>query len=131
MNKIILTGHLTRDVDYRTNETGLTISKFCLANNDGYGEKKRVSFIDVVAFGSKADAISKYFSKGKAIMIEGRIKQETWTGKDGTKKSKLVVMLDQFEFMGSVVSKSCEGVDEEGVVEQYSDGSEVCDEVPF
>lgn len=129
MNRIIITGNLVRDVEHRVTAEGLSISKFTIANNEGYGDKKHVSFIDVTAFGTKADAISKYFSKGKPIMIEGNLKQENWTAKDGTKKNKLGIILEKFEFMGSTCST--EDHEQDNDVEANIDSSFTDMDVPF
>lgn len=99
MNKIIISGNLVRDPEHITSGGATSITKFTIANNHGPKGTDLVSFIDVISFGVKGDAINKYFTKGKKILVEGRIKQESWDAKDGTKKSKIVILLENFEFM--------------------------------
>ena len=104
-NKVILIGHMTRDPELKTLPSGTSLAAFGIAVNHKWkskgGEKKEeVSFIDCAVMGARADALCQYFKKGDAILIEGRIRQETWEAKDGGKRSKLSVMADSWEFVG-------------------------------
>ena len=104
-NKAIIIGHLTRDIELRSISGGTQVGKFTLAVNDSYtskaGEKKEsVAFIDCQAWGKTAENIAKYVGKGSALMVEGKIKQDTWEDKDGNKRSKLYVHVDTFTFIG-------------------------------
>ena len=103
-NKVILMGNLTRDPEMKMTPSGQAICKFGLAVNRTYtgsdGQKREdVLFVDVDCFGKTAENIGKYFSKGKEIFLEGRLKLDTWE-KDGDKKSKIGVVLDTFQFVG-------------------------------
>lgn len=105
LNKVLLMGRLTRDPELRVSAGGLSICKFSIAVSRKYkgqdGEmKEEVAFIDVDAFGKQADVVSKYFVKGKAIFVEGRLKLDQWES-DGQKRSKLGVVLENFQFVGS------------------------------
>lgn len=62
--------------------------------------KEEVTFIDVDAFGRHAEVISKYFSKGKPIFIEGRLKLDQWETQSGEKRNKMTVVLENFQFVG-------------------------------
>ena len=104
-NKVILLGNLTRDPDLRVTTNGLSICKMGIASNRVYytqdGERREeVTFVDVDAFGRQAETISKYMTKGSSILIEGRLKLDTWETQQGEKRSKLCVVLERFQFTG-------------------------------
>lgn len=104
-NKVILMGNLTRDPETRVTTTGLTICKLVLAVNRVFSTKdgerrEETTFVDIDAFGKQAEVITKYFRKGKPIMVEGRLKLDQWEANDGQKRSKLGVVLENFQFIG-------------------------------
>src|SRR5947207_10412348 len=106
-NKVLLMGNITRDIEIRhTPQTNMAIAKIGLAVNRKWrdatsGElKEEVTFVDCDAFGKTAENIAKFFSKGKPIFIEGRLRLDTWQDKtDGTNRSKLKVVVDTFQFI--------------------------------
>ena len=107
-NKVLLMGNITRDIEVRHLPTSNTaVAKIGIAVNrkwrDAAGElKEEVTFVDCEAFGKTAENISKFFSKGKPIFLEGRLKLDTWKDKtDGSNRSKLKVVIDTFEFVES------------------------------
>ena len=107
-NKVILMGNLTRDPDLRVTPKGLSVCQFSLAVNSTYKDregnpKEEVTFVDVDSFGKQADVIAKHLAKGRPLLIEGRLKQDTWEDKDGGKRSKLKVVLEGFQFVGPPV----------------------------
>lgn len=103
-NRTILMGNLTRDPELR--EVGSSsVCNFSIACNrrwkDKDGEmKEEVSYFDCAAWGPRGEIISKHFTKGKPILIEGELRQERWE-QDGNKRSKVVVNVDDFTFVGS------------------------------
>lgn len=107
-NKVILAGNLTRDPQLRylptANQTAVV--DFGLAVNHRWrtpqGEdREEVLFIDCTCFGKQAETINKYCQKGKPILVEGRLKYETWDDKEGGgKRSKHKVVVDGFQFLG-------------------------------
>ncbi len=105
-NKVILLGNLTRDPEMRVTPNGMSICKFGLAVNRNYttkdGEKREeTTFVDIDAFGRQAEVIAKYLSKGRAVFVEGRLKLDQWDDKtSGEKRSKLGVVLENFQFVG-------------------------------
>ena len=104
-NKVILMGNLTRDPELRVTVNGFSICKMSLAVNRVYqtreGERREeVAYVDVDAFGRQAETISKYMTKGRPILIEGRLKLDTWETQQGEKRSKLGVVLETFKFVG-------------------------------
>ncbi len=106
-NKVILAGNLTRDPELRYTPKGTAVAQIGLAVNRTWktetGEtKEEVSFIDVEAFGRQAEVIAQYMRKGRPLLIEGRLKMDTWEDKTShQKKSKLKVVLEGFTFIDS------------------------------
>ncbi|MBT3469361.1 MAG: single-stranded DNA-binding protein [Opitutae bacterium] len=103
-NKVILMGNLTRDPDYRVTANGHQICKLGIAVNRRYttqsGEQRdETTFVDVDSFGRQAETISKFFSKGRAILIEGRLRMDEWENQQGERRSKLLVHLETFSFV--------------------------------
>ncbi len=84
------------------------VANFSLAVNRKYKDKEEVSFIDCQAFGAISETIEKYFTKGKPILVDGRLKQSTWE-KDGNKMSKLSVIVENFTFINDGEKKQNEG----------------------
>lgn len=105
INKVMITGNLTRDPEMRASQSGTQILRFGVAVNerrrqqDGSYEE-RPNFVDCVMFGTRADALSRYLSKGTKVAIEGRLSYSSWE-KDGQRRSKLEVIVDDLEFMSS------------------------------
>lgn len=104
-NKCIFAGHLTRDPQVRALPSQVSACEFGIAVNHRYtsgaGEKKEdVLFLDCVAFGKQADALGQYCAKGTPLLVEGRLKLETWDDKQtGQKRSKHKLMVDSFQFL--------------------------------
>ena len=104
-NKVILLGNLTRDPETRVTASGITICKLGLAVSRVYstreGERREeTTFVDIDAFGKQAEVITKYMRKGRPLMVEGRLKLDQWESNDGQKRSKLGVILENFQFVG-------------------------------
>jgi single-strand DNA-binding protein len=105
-NKVILMGNLTRDPQLRYLPSNMAVCEFGLATNrkwkdrDG-NQKEDVCFVDIAAFGRQAETINQYMTKGRSILIEGHLRLESWTGQDGQKRSKLRVVVDNFQFVGA------------------------------
>lgn len=106
-NKVIIAGNLTRDPELRYTPKGTAIAKITLAVNRTWktetGEsKEEVSFIDVDAFGRQAEVIGQFMKKGRPLLVEGRLKQDTWEDKNThQKQSKIKVVLEGFTFIDS------------------------------
>src|SRR4028119_1570940 len=102
-NKVILLGNLTRDPQLKYLPSQTAVAEFGLAVNRKFrtqnGEdREEVTFIDCSAFAKQAELINQYFSKGKPIFIEGRLKYDSWEDKQGGgKRSKLTVAVDTFQ----------------------------------
>ena len=73
MNKVIISGNLTKDMDVTVSKNGINIGKFSVAVNNGYGENKKTDYYPVVLFGKRVEALQKYLLKGTKVIIEGQI----------------------------------------------------------
>lgn len=105
-NKVILMGNLTADPELKYTGKGMAIVGISVAVNRKWKDKEtgemqeEVSFIGCDAFGKTAETISQYFTKGKPILLEGRLKQDSWEDKEsGQKRHKTKVVIDSFTFL--------------------------------
>lgn len=104
-NKVLLMGNLTRDPQLTYLPSQTAVVDFGLAVNRRWksreGEDKdETCFVDCRMFGRRAEVINKYCKKGNPLFIEGRLTFDSWTSQDGTKRSKLRVTVENFEFLG-------------------------------
>jgi single-strand DNA-binding protein len=103
-NKVLLLGNLTRDVELRYSQSGLPIAKLGMAVNRRYtqnGETKETTcFVDLTAFGKQAEILNQYMAKGRQLFVEGRLEYSTWESQDGGKRSKLEVVIENFQLLG-------------------------------
>ena len=106
INRVNISGNLTRDPEMRATTTGTQILTFGVAVNDRRrnpqtGEWEDVpNFIDCVVFGNRAEALSRFLSKGMKVAVEGKLRWSQWE-RDGQKRSKIEVIVDEVEFMSS------------------------------
>ena len=102
INTAIITGNLTRDPELRQTASGTSVLQFSVAVNDRAkvnGEwTDRANYIDCTMFGTRADSLSKLLHKGSKVAVQGKLHWSSWE-KDGQKRSKLEVIVDEFEFM--------------------------------
>lgn len=107
-NRVVLMGHLTRDVEVKYLQSGTAVANITLAVNERVkrGEQwvEECSFIDCTLWARKAEAAAEYLSKGSQLLVEGKLRQETWE-KDGQKHSRLKVNVDDMQFTGSAKGK--------------------------
>ena len=106
VNKVFLIGNLTRDPELRYTPQGTAVGEFGLAINRQWkgpnGEKKEeVCFVDCQAWARGAEIISEYCKKGSSLFVEGRLKLDSWEGKDGQKRSRMRVVVENFQFLGA------------------------------
>jgi single-strand DNA-binding protein len=104
-NRVILLGNLTRDPAMKHLPSQTVVTEFGVACNrkfrTGAGEdREEVTYVDCTAFGKQGELINEHFQKGKPILLEGRLKFDQWEAKDGTKRSKLTVVVEGFQFVG-------------------------------
>ena len=106
-NKVILVGNLTRDPEVKYTPKGTAICDIGLAINRNWstdsGEKREeVTFVDVTLWGRVAEIVGEYTSKGRPLMVEGRLHLDTWDDKQtGQKRSKLKVIGENIQLLGS------------------------------
>jgi single-strand DNA-binding protein len=103
MNKVFLSGNLTRDPDIRYIPSGTAVSEFDIAVSRRYknknGETKdETSFINIETWGKTAEFCSQYLKKGRRILVEGRLRQDSWEAQDGTKRQRIRVVADRVQF---------------------------------
>jgi single-strand DNA-binding protein len=135
VNKVMLSGRLTRDPELRYTPSGTAVTSFGVASSRSYkgqdGEwKQLVAFVNVVVWGKLAVLVNGYLKKGSAVFVEGRLNSRSWETDDGQKRSVLEVRGERVQFLDRIAKPD---VTEEEFVESGSgDGSiDTEDEVPF
>ena len=102
LNRIIIMGRLARDPELRRTQTGTPVASFRLAVDRDFKDKatgeRSTDWIDVVAWRSTAEFVSRYFTKGRMAVVEGRLQIRDWTDKDGNKRTTAEVVADQVYF---------------------------------
>jgi len=123
-NRVILLGNLTRDVEVRYLQSGTAVADIGLAVNDRRKNQsgewiEETTFVDVTLWGRTAEVAGEYLSKGSPILVEGRLKYDTWE-KDGQKRSKLSVVCERMQMVGGRGGGA--GGGGSGRSQQYDDG---------
>ena len=104
INRVNISGNLTRDPELRATGSGMQILRFGVAVNDRARNQQtgewedRPNFVDCVVFGNRADALSRLLSKGSKVAIEGKLRYSSWETQDGQRRSKLEVVVDEVEY---------------------------------
>ena len=102
LNRIMLMGRLTRDPELRHTQTGTAVASFSLAVDRDFKDKqtgeKTTDFIDVVAWRNTAEFVSRYFTRGRMAVVEGRLQLRDWTDKDGNKRRAAEVIAENIYF---------------------------------
>ncbi len=102
LNRIIIMGRLARDPELRRTQTGTPVASFRLAVDRDFKDKatgeRSTDWIDVVAWRSTAEFVSRYFTKGRMAVVEGRLQMRDWTDKDGNKRVAAEVVADNVYF---------------------------------
>ncbi len=105
LNKILIIGRLTKDPELRYTQGGLPVCEFRIASNHTMRvkEEKReeVCYVDVTLFGRAGETAQKYLTKGREVLIDGRLQYNEWDGPDGQKRSKHRLVAERFQFLGS------------------------------
>lgn len=101
-NRIILMGRLTKDPELKTTQSGVTMCRFSIAVDRAYskGQEKQTDFFDITAWRQTAEFVSKYFSKGKCILIEGKLQNNNYTDQNGVKQYRNAIIADNVAFCG-------------------------------
>ena len=101
LNKIFIMGRLTRDPELRRTQSGTAVTSFSLAVDRDFksqGGDKETDFIDIVAWRNTAEFVSKYFTKGRMAVVEGRLQIRDWTDRDGGKRRSAEVIAENVYF---------------------------------
>ena len=107
INRVNISGNLTRDPELRATGSGTQILSFGVAVNDRRRNPQTnewedvPNFVDCVVFGARAEPLSRFLSKGAKVAIEGKLRYSSWEAKDGSRRSKLEVVVDEVEFLTS------------------------------
>ena len=100
MNKVQLIGRLTKDPELRYTKSNIAVANYTIAIHDGYGEKQQTQFINISTWGKSGEFVSKYFKKGQAIGIVGRLNNNNYEDKNGNKRYTTEVITEDIEFIG-------------------------------
>lgn len=128
INKCFLSGNLTRDPELRNTASGLPVLGFGMAVNDRRKNQQTgewedfPNFVDCTLFGSRAEPLSHFLRKGSKVSIDGKLRYSQWE-RDGQKRSKLEVIIDELEFMDT---RQVEQATAEPAAPAYAD-----DDIPF
>jgi len=112
INRVTVSGNLTRDPELRATSSGMSVLKIRMAVNDRRknqqsGEWEDVpNYVDVTVFGARADALSRFLGKGSKVAIDGKLRWSEWENQQGEKRSKLEIVADEIEFLSSRDSSS-------------------------
>lgn len=112
MNKVILMGRLTRDVEMRQTPNGVSLARFSIAVNRRFAGKdaqQQADFINCVAWRQTGEFIARYFQKGSMIAVVGSIQTRSWDGNDGKKQYATEVVVDEAYFTGSRAESGTQG----------------------
>lgn len=107
INRVNISGNLTRDPELRQTPGGMAILKLGVAVNDRTKNQQtgqwedRPNFVDCVMFGTRAEKMAQYLGKGAKVCIEGKLRYSQWQSQDGSKRSKLEVTVDEIELMSA------------------------------
>ena len=129
LNKVMLMGNLTRDIELKVLPQGnQTVGNFAIAMNRKFKstsgeEREEVTFVDCEAWGRTAEIMKQYLSKGRPVFIEGRLKLDQWEDKEGKKQSRLRVVVENFQFIGAPAGAGGGGNGGGGNGGGYSKGS--------
>jgi single-strand DNA-binding protein len=140
MNKFMISGRLTKNVEMKYTSGNVAIANLTVAVNRKFvkqGEERKADFFNCKAFGKTAENINNWFQKGDPIMIIGRVEIEAWDDQQGQRKYFTNVMIDEFEFSGPVKRQQQGGGQQGGTQQQQNDESQGFvpvdddDELPF
>ena len=119
MNKVFLSGNLTRDPDVRYSQGGKAFARMGIAVNRPFSKEKTVDFFNMTAFNKTAEFCGRYMTKGTRVLVEGRLQTGSYENKDGVKVNSVEVLIDNIEFAGS---KRVSSSDDSDYSEQSTSG---------
>ncbi|MBI5904705.1 MAG: single-stranded DNA-binding protein [Deltaproteobacteria bacterium] len=130
-NRVILAGNLVRDPETRFIPSGTAVTEFAIAVNSRYRSKatnevkEDVSYFDIVVFGKMGENCAEYLSKGRPVLVEGRLRQRRWEA-DGVKRNKIEILADNVQFLGGPRGSAAEGAPASAPAPEAPD-----DDIPF
>ena len=105
INRVILTGNLTKDPELKTLDSGFAICSLRIANNtrkkEGENWVDKANYFDVTIFGRSGENAAKYLAKGRSVAIDGRLEWREWEDKDGNKRQSTEIIADNVQFLSS------------------------------
>ncbi len=138
VNKVMLSGRLTRDPELRYTPSGTAVTSFAVASSRSYkgqdGEwKQLVAFVNVVVWAKLAVLVNEYLKKGSAVFVEGSLNSRSWETDDGQKRSVLEVKGERVQFLDRIAKPEVteEEFVESGTGDTNTSGIDSEDEVPF
>lgn len=126
MNKVILMGRLTRDVEMRQTPNGVSLARFSIAVNrrfSGRDGQQQADFINCVAWRQTGEFISRYFRKGSMIAVVGSLQSRSWDGQDGKRQYSTEVQVDEAYFTGSRAETGTSGSSYGGNMGDFNQGA--------
>jgi len=123
-NRVIMIGNLTRDPDYKTLASGQAVCRLGLASNRQFRNKQtgtmvqEVCFVDIDVWGAQAESCRQYLQKGRAVLVEGRLKFDTWEDPNGQTRSKHIIVADRVVFLSQPSIEDSENTSVSHGVEQ-------------
>ncbi len=126
MNKIFISGNLTRDPEVRYTQNGKAVAKMGIAVKRIYSKENEVDFFNMTAWEKIAEFCGKYLTKGSRVLVEGRLQTYSYEGKDGVKRSGVEIWIDNIEFAGRKSEKKADEPQDEFDGEPVDD-----DDMPF
>jgi len=132
-NRIIIVGNLTRDPDYKQLPSGQAVSRLSLATNRQFKNRQtgsmvqEVCYVDIDVWGAQAESCRQYLQKGRSVLIEGRLKYDTWEA-EGQKRGKHSIVADRVVFMGAGASDQDSEAEEMGMPSGNGSGARLARE---
>jgi single-strand DNA-binding protein len=124
LNKVFLMGNLTKNPELRHTSNGNSVCSFGIAVNRKFkqGEewKTEVAFFNIVVWGKSGENCAKYLTKGKSVLVEGRLNNRSWEAQDGTKRSATDIVADDVVFLGGKESSGLDNNPKENIDEDNS-----------
>lgn len=129
INRVILTGNLTKDPELKTLDSGFAICSLRIANNtrkkEGDNWVDKPNYFDVTIFGRSGENAAKYLAKGRSVAIDGRLEWREWEDKEGNKRQSTEIIADNVQFLSSG------GGNGDGAAPAAAAGDEASDDLPF
>lgn len=126
MNVVSIIGRLGRDPESRKTGSGKSVANFTIAVDDGFGERKKTSWIPVVAWEKTAELAEQYLAKGSQVAVEGRLQQRSWQDKDGNNRSVLEIVANRLDFLTKADKSGARNQDQDFDTPQIAD-----EDIPF